>query len=198
MMSGTKTRYCGCFEEKFKHNNSNYNLIKEQIGFSYIKSIASFFGSELIEHGRMIDNEGIDLTIRAPQNRFRGFRNTKPSLDIQMKCTSTPDYDSSGDYLNLTIDVEVYKKMLEPAASPTILMILVMPDDPDLWVKIDEQGLRITREMIWYSASGSNLNIKDGQKKVTIKIPCKNKVTKESIISMLIRIANCEGIDNEI
>lgn len=79
---------CGCYDEKYSHDDYRYNRIKEQLSISYLNAIASYLGSELQVHGPLIDDDGIDVTIRPPQSRFLDCTNTKPSIDVQMKCTS--------------------------------------------------------------------------------------------------------------
>ena len=82
--------YCGCYEKEFAHGNKKYNDIKEQLSVSYIRAIASYLGMETIECKRILDNDGIDVTLRLPCERIPNAQNPKPTMDIQLKCTSNP------------------------------------------------------------------------------------------------------------
>ena len=189
---------CGCYDEKYSHDDYRYNRIKEQLSISYLNAIASYLGSELQVHGPLIDDDGIDVTIRPPQSRFLDCTNTKPSIDVQMKCTSSPRYDSSGDSMLFNLDRRIFTKMQIESLSPTLLLVLILPEEVDEWISCNDSGLLMQREMLWYSANGCGRTVSDNQKTVNISIPCSNKVTKESVGQMLHKVARMEAIVNEV
>ena len=159
---------CGCYDNTFCHDDYRYNRIKEQLSISYLRAIASYLGSELQIHGPLIDDEGIDVTIRPPQSRFLNCVNTKPTIDVQMKCTSNPKFDSSGDNVLFNLDRRIFSRMQIEGVSPLLLMVMILPEDIDEWVYNTDDGLIMKREMLWYSAVGHDTVISDNQKTVNV------------------------------
>lgn len=198
-MTNNITAFCGSYNQQYDPEDTIYNPIKEEISYAFIHSIASFLGAEMTKNGRMLDNDGIDLTIRLPQNRLGDTKNPKPGLDIQMKCTSSPNYDASKNYLNFELKTNVYEKMKRANnMNPTIFMILILPKDVDKWVSVDPDYLAIRHNALWYNPADDTKEIKKDSSTVRIKIPVENIVDRDSLFLMLKKSAENELIENEV
>lgn len=187
--------YCGCFEEEFPHGDNKYNDIKEQLSVSYIRVIASYLGMEMTKCDRVLDNDGIDVTLRLPYGRIPNAHNPKPAMDIQLKCTTNPIFDSRAEHLNFDLKVDVFNKMYKPGVSPHLLMVLVLPEIVSEWVQ-DTDMLIMHGRMYWYNPQDHNRIPDADQEKIRLNIPIQNIVTKESLSNMFIRIAMMEVIKN--
>lgn len=59
---------------------------KEEFSYAYIQAVASATGLVVQKSPRMIDNQGIDITISYPIGAL-------PRIDAQVKCTSQKHCD---------------------------------------------------------------------------------------------------------
>lgn len=184
---------CGCYPEQYEHNNTIYNLIKEELSFAYLKPICAFLGAELAKHERRMDDAGFDARITIPP----GLIGMAPvSVELQLKGTSVPRYDSSGEHLLFSIRTSLYNLLRETrSAAPLLLFVLVLPQDIDEWVSVGDKKLTVSRHMLWYSAAGQG-NLATGET-VQVKIPVSNKVTKDSLYRILTMAADGEAISND-
>ncbi|WII08191.1 DUF4365 domain-containing protein [Methanomassiliicoccales archaeon LGM-RCC1] len=196
-MSEAKRAYCGSYDREFEPNDKKYNLIKEEISYSFLKSIASYIGADFSKTGRMIDDDGIDVSLRLPQGRLGPTKNPKPGIDVQMKCTSSPKYDKDEQFLNFDLSTDVFNLMKNTSAvNPTIFMILILPKKISEWVGVDYDKLMIKNHALWYNPADCDKVPEDNQQTVRLKIPVKNIVNPDSLQMMIRKAANEELISN--
>jgi len=177
--------HCGSFSEEYEHSDPKYNLIKEQLSLNYLRSIASFVGMEVQINGRLLDNAGLDLNIKYPPNIETDRCNPKSQIDVQMKCTSSPNFDSSREHLKIDLPTKVYNRLHIKCAIPNILMVLVLPKNVHKWIECDDERLILRHSMYWYDISNSEIAPTDDQKYITVKVPLCNRVTEESLYDMM-------------
>jgi len=138
------------------------NEIKSELSVAYVHAVVSRLGCACQITGRSVDNMGIDLILK-----FRGtfdsigYRNI--TLDVQVKSTaSTLKYDSQGRIILDGTSSAVYNDFCEKNRSPSAIIILfVLPDNPDGWVHQDEEHLLMRRCAYWVSLWGAEECKKD-------------------------------------
>ena len=198
-MRSTEKAFCGCFDQQYVANDRRYNIIKEQISYSYLRAIVSYMGGQLQKTGHQLDDDGIDVTIRLPQGRLGHTKNPKPEIDVQVKSTTSPIYSSDGKYLNYDLKVSVYNAMREANSSiPTMFMILVLPTDVGEWVDINDNEMILKHIMYWYSTVDSERTPAEDQSTIRLKIPVRNIVNTDSLQMIMRCSANEEIIRNEV
>lgn len=113
------------------------STVKEEFSYSYLHCIVAGIGAEMNKTGRLLDNDGIDVTIRMPHGIINGSKNPKPGMDVQMKSTSSPSYDKDLKHLHMDISVKLFNEMRNSISiDPTILMVLVIPEEVEDWVLV--------------------------------------------------------------
>jgi hypothetical protein len=118
------------------------------------------------------------------------------SIDLQMKCTSKPEYDGSKEHILFSMDSDLFRTMHEPGSTPMLLFLHILPESPEEWVVQDNKKIILKETTFWYSAINQNEPPSDN-KSIRIKIPVNNMVTKDSLYQMFCKVSRKEDIINE-
>lgn len=171
---------CGSFPQQYGHNHKGYNQLKEELSLAYLSSICAYIGAELKRSGRIMDNDGVDVTISMPRGEGRPI---PLHLDVQLKCTSVPMY-VGGEYLSFQINKVLFDGLCqEKKCSPWLLFVLILPQDVERWVSVEEKELIARETMLWYDATGQVAE--QDAERITVRIPLSNKVNKDSLYHLL-------------
>ncbi len=119
------------------------NLVQEQLSNSYVRAVTYRAGWNLSLSG--VDYRGIDGTLEAP---VRGMS----KVDFQLKSTTV--YQKQGEYLAYDLRVENYNQLVAQDDVPRILILFVMPDDPDEWLSCSAEELCLRHCAYWISLMG--------------------------------------------
>lgn len=121
------------------------NECKQQFSFAYIRAIASAAGYVVSEPA--VDEDSIDLTISGKGGKGKIC---SPKLDLQVKCTSR-DLTHS-DYLRFPLKKKNYDDLREPRVLvPRILVVVLVPQNINHWLRQSEKELRVHHCAYWYS-----------------------------------------------
>lgn len=140
--------------------------IKEQLSRKYLETVASI-GGYIIEAGNM--DFGVDLTLQAPKVRHENNRQRySPSgyrIDIQLKATTTRYIYSSSHLLKYDLEVKNFNDMvyrniersMNTNAPPLILILFVLPNNPNRWVTIKKNKLVFRKAAYWFYPSDTQM-----------------------------------------
>lgn len=144
------------------------NIQKEEFSYSYIHAIASTAGYSFQLAPRPLDMDGIDGIIAASASSGSMRR---PRLEVQVKCTSRDVLDNEG--IKYPLRVKNYDDLRydDPYIS-RILVVVLVPDNPDDWLQQSEAELCLRRCGYWVSLRGQPAM--PNQTSVTASIPRKN------------------------
>jgi len=188
---------CGGYPEIYDHNENRYNQIKEEISIAYLRSICSYLGLQLKKNDRPLDNKGFDLCVKSIEKiEDENIIDVRPLINIQLKCTSVPEYDIDRKYLKFDLDVRVFNNLREPSTMPSLLFVHLLPTVVPKWVYTGEEYLSITEKMYWLNPLQVVHEIKEGQKEIRLSIPLENVVNMDSISKILYLAAKGERIPN--
>lgn len=140
--------------------------IKEQLSRKYLETVASI-GGYIIEGGNM--DFGVDLTLQAPKIRYENNRQRYTSsgyrIDIQLKATTTRYVYSSNDNLKYDLETKNFNDMIyrniersvNPNAPPLVLILFVLPNNPDRWITIKKNKMVFRKAAYWFYPSINQL-----------------------------------------
>lgn len=151
------------------------NTHKEEFSYAYIHAIAATAGYGCVQMPRIMDLDGIDLTIFAP-----GILNNiqRPKVDIQVKCTSGNILKK--DCIKFKLEVPTYDNLrYETPSCPQFLVIILVPDNVDEWLNVSEDELSMRRCGYWKSLKGEPKTSNTDY--ITITIPRINLFTVTSL-----------------
>ena len=100
--------------------------IKEDLSICYLKTISAINGIalDLISH----DEDSIDAIIKklvsVNEHKFNS------QISVQLKCTSSPSqYSIDENFVTYVLKVKNYNDLCAPATMPSILAVLILPND---------------------------------------------------------------------
>lgn len=159
-----------CTLQNFLMSTHN-NFRKEEFSYAYIHAISAAAGYACTPAPRLLDLDGIDLTISAPG--ILGSRQ-RPRIDMQVKCTSTSILHK--DCIKFPLEIEAYENLrYDNPTIPQFLVVVLVPTDVDDWLKNTEDELSIKRCGYWKSLKGALPTTNTD--KITITIPRGNLLT---------------------
>ena len=151
------------------------NSKKEEFSYGYLKMIGAKSGLAVENHGRSIDNQGIDIQI-VYAGKIENVHT--PRIDAQVKCTSQ-DIEKE-DYINFPLDTTTYETLRNKLVYvPIILIIVLVPKSLDEWIDINHEKTISKKCAYWISLTGFPST--NNQKNIKVRIPKINLITPESL-----------------
>ncbi len=113
----------------------------ELLSRAYVDAVACSIGAQV---GNLsYDNQSVDGT-------FASSKGKCPRIDFQLKATYAHDFDMSGK-MSFPLPIKNYNDLRSERCTPTILIVLAMPADEQLWLAHDHDALLIRRCAYWKS-----------------------------------------------
>lgn len=157
--------------------------IKEAISRSFVHLVASRGGYKC---GDILLDHGVDLQIRKAVTRLQNGRtrylDDGRSIDVQLKSTTQSQVQATSEVLKYDLETKSYNDLVYRRNSgsliPLILILLVLPDDPNDWVAVSPEQLVVKRAAYWYRPlDGAELTENTSTKR--IDVPKNNVVDLE-------------------
>lgn len=158
---------------------------KEEFSIAYINAVASVAGCSTTRSPRLVDNSGIDITIRSSNNLGKFAH---PSLDVQLKCTSSAEIEQINEIIKHPIPVGNYNTLIRESCNPIILVLVIVPDDIKEWIDIDHEKTVMKRCGYWISLRGNQRT--NNSSNITISIPSCNIFNQFSLSTIMNKIAD--------
>ena len=167
--------------------------IEAELSYAYLHAVASRAGFSCEYRNRHLDGAGIDATITEDGRKLADNSIlTSFSVDIQLKATYRELPEQEGRF-SYSLSIPHYKKLrLEEVASPRLLVVLRLPQNPEEWLQIDEDSLVAKRCTYWVSLRGASAST--NQENQTVYIPRQNLLTPQSLTILMARFSRLEVI----
>ncbi len=161
------------------------NQKKELFSKAYVRALAAQVGFRTSEPD--VDDDSIDIIVRG-----RGFKSSirNPQLDVQLKCTA----NNSGDEktLKFSLPIKNYNDLRgSDLLCPRYLFVFIVPEGCEAWIDHEDNHILIRHCCYWVSLS--ELPDVENKTKVTIDIPRDQKLTSNSIYSLMEIASNAGG-----
>jgi Domain of unknown function (DUF4365) len=136
----------------------------------------------------LLDIVGVDVTITA----FGALGSRRrPRLDVQMKCTSTDVLNN--DFIAYPLSIKNYEELrADNPWEPIILVVVLVPENPEEWLRQSEAELCLKRCGYWLSLRGQPAT--QNQTTVTVYLPRQNLFTADALINIMQRLESGETI----
>ena len=164
------------------------NTQKEEFSYAYVYAVASSAGYSFQRASRPLDFDGIDVIIAGSGG---GSLIRYPRLELQVKCTSM---DVLGDELiRLPLELKNYNELrVENIQVPRILVVVLVPDTSENWLRSSEAELCMRHCGYWISLRGQPAT--PNQTSVTVYIPRQNIFNVDALKSLMQRIEIGENL----
>lgn len=142
------------------------------------------------------DYDGVDCIVNCPDVPSEdcvGY-DESPSICAQLKSTfSHAEYTISEDeIIHYKLKVGNYNQLVKKRATPTILILFIMPDDIDEWLEHSTEHLKLKKCAYWISLLGRKPSTNHST--VTVEIPCSNALSAEELKRIMIKVAKEESL----
>jgi hypothetical protein len=144
------------------------NEMKQQFSLAFVHMIVSAAGCSIKHHST--DYDGVDITI-ASSTTFE--KHYGPQIEMQLKCTAQ-QHLLTHDAMRWTLEAEPFRLLTNPKAYlPRYLGVLLLPDDPAIWLEQDEARLLTGSCMYWERAVALG-TLGEGKQSKTVRLPRRN------------------------
>jgi hypothetical protein len=144
----------------------NDNSIKEEFSYGYIHALASVCGYITHRSERQLDNIGIDLQIIGRESDG----SEAPRISAQSKCTTWKYFKERKDGYKYDLEVKNYNKLIKKSIDPTILIIVIVPEEINNYLRVDEfqKETLMTHCAYWVSLQGQPATTNTDAVRITI------------------------------
>ncbi|MEY9932425.1 hypothetical protein ABH926_007076 [Catenulispora sp. GP43] len=152
--------------------------MKQQFSVAYIHARAAMAGCSIKRHDT--DYDGVDITVSssADYGKIIGAE-----IEIQLKCTSRKDLVAD-DHVKWKLECDRLALIANPRRFQTAYLgVLVVPEDPTLWLDYDEDTLMGRSIMYWVKATDLGMP-KPGKKTQVVHVP-KSVFTPSALLHAL-------------
>jgi len=166
------------------------NEQKEQLSYAYTHAVASAASCTFAfrEDG---DAFGVDITIMGFREIEQGIIIPVP-IDAQVKSTSHSTVIDQ--HVRYHLRVKNYNELrVEQYGSPRILIVVVLPDDPENWLDQSEERL-VLKDCAAYWTSLRSAPRTINQSSVRVDIPRSNLLTKQALTQLIGAVAGGERL----
>ncbi len=154
---------------------------KEQLSLAYALAVASTARCAVREY--RVDDDSVDITISSTQP---GTALHSPMVEVQLKATSL-DVLGSQD-INFPLKVKNYNDLRQRTLVPRILVVMLLPNDPEGWLKQAEFKTQVYRCAYWRSLWGMPATTNTAS--VTVAVPRSNIFSPEALSRIMSTIGN--------
>ncbi|QYJ69108.1 DUF4365 domain-containing protein [Flavobacterium litorale] len=130
-------------------------LIKEHLSNGFIGILAA-------NKGFMIDKPSVDYgvdyqlkkttTYTPPSGGTRYIQDSR-YIDLQLKATTENSVIYEPNLIKYDLEVKSYNDLVERqinGIAPLVLILFVLPSNPQIWVEVDEDEIKLRRHAYWY------------------------------------------------
>ncbi|GAB1824643.1 DUF4365 domain-containing protein [Herbidospora sp. RD11066] len=148
-----------------------------KFGQDYVRAIASAAG--LLVYQYDLDYDGIDLGFRYPG---RTGEVASPAIEVQVKSWSVPRVDGPDLQFRGLNEVQYNKLVHGPFLVPRFLFVVVVPRETSRYVRVETEGLILSRLCYFREFEGEQpIEFPDVKKHVSVDIPLGNVLTVRAL-----------------
>lgn len=157
------------------------NQRKSRLSLACIEAVASQAGFHVTE--TKVDEDSVDGT-------FLGDFGRRPRIEFQAKATAR-DLARNG-VIRYPLPMKNYDDLRVESITPRILIIMLMPDDPDDWIEQTDEAFCARHGVYWTSILGAPDSA--NTESVTVYVPMANMLDREQLDRMMRRAERREAI----
>jgi hypothetical protein len=160
---------------------------KEQFSVAWLRALAAHAGVRVLTCD--VDDDSVDAQLARTVKQ--GAVRKAPRLDVQLKCTETDD--GEGEDLTIVLKAKNYDDLRATDRHvPAVLVVVTVPRDLGRWLSVRDDGMLLCQAAFYTSIVGAPASARnDGG--ATVKVPRKNRLTTESLGSLLDRVGQGEA-----
>ena len=151
------------------------NLQMEQLSLAYIRAVAASAGYQVTRPE--LDVDSVDGVLASSTGH-------RPKIEFQAKATSRNLLRQDG--IHFPLPVKNYKELRIDAINPRILIVLIMPQEPQEWINQTNDALCLRHCAYWKSLKEEPET--DNDQSITVYVPLDNVFDSTQLTGMMQRI----------
>lgn len=160
------------------------NHRQEALCRAYVQAVAVQAG---VATSNLSFDYGIDLSLRAIQQRDNRYQDARVQVDLQLRSTIRANVSST--QVSYDLDARTYEYLREPSAIYCLLVVLVLPEEETQWLSQSVEELIVRHCAYWISLAGAEP--RTATSSVRIAIPRAQVFSVDAVRSIMDRL--CEG-----
>jgi len=158
----------------------------EEFSYAYIHAVASSVGYELDESHT--DYQSIDVSVKSAK-LLENVSVPDPQIRFQLK--STTQNLINGNSISYPLEIKNYNDLRAKTKTPRVLLLVILPDDPDEWIIHDDfTHLKTCGYFRFLRDEPETTN----STSINVTIPIDNVFTKDILHDWMCRIAGGETL----
>jgi len=168
------------------------NDIKEELSYAYVHAVASRagFGCDRISK----DRGSVDVVISADGGFPDDAVVQHAVMQVQLKATS--QIVNGDPHFSFALPIKNYNELRARSLAPRMLVVLLMPEDPEHWLTVDKETLIARRCAYWRNLKGEAEV--ENETSRSVRIATKNIFSPEALKALVTRISRQEEIGYEL
>lgn len=149
------------------------NERKAIFGVVYLRAVAAVagYGAGVPES----DYDSVDLIVSSKEGK-------RHRLEFQVKCTAAEL--PQGDDFPFRLEKKNYDELRIDTITPRLLLVVLVPDEPEAWLRQSERRMNLRRSGYWLSLRG--LDESPGQSSITVRVPRVNLLTPSALRALMV------------
>jgi hypothetical protein len=167
--------------------------IEAELSYAYLHAVASRAGFSCEYTIRHMDHAAVDAIVRE-EGRFLADDSQLASFElcIQLKVTYQHLHEAKGRW-SYPLPLTQYNKLRSVhVAAPRLLVVLLLPEDANEWLRHSEEGLVAKRCAYWVSLRGAPDS--DNTDRQTVSVPKIQVFSPQSLTELMTRFSRRESI----
>ncbi|MBW2737120.1 MAG: DUF4365 domain-containing protein [Deltaproteobacteria bacterium] len=162
---------------------------REELSRAYLHAVAAVCGFKVSSWSQ--DDDCLDMTI-GTEGVLGGGTLASPKLDVQLKATSDQRRDQQ-EAVACNVTLDQYDKLVRQAATPKILVALMLPQDSTEWVAHSAQELAMRRCAYYVVTTGMSAANTDNNS-ITIHVPKSQPFSPDNLQTLMERLSCGEAL----
>ncbi len=159
------------------------NEQKQQLSVAYLHAVASAAGFAC--QTPEVDDDSVDRTLVA-----RGWLHEKsvlrsPKIDVQLKSITREPLKAGEGAFTFRLNKKNYDDLRHQAMVPRLLVVLLLPREPGLWIEQDDERMLSRYAAYYVSLTGRAEAAQRG--KVPVELPRKNLLSVANLRRLMVR-----------
>lgn len=138
---------------------------KEAFSVAYVSAWAAHAGITVAHSMTPADMEAVDIILRCG-----GL-----SVDLQLKCTSSPQISANGDFISFPLDNRAYRLLsAETRTAEAYLALVIAPEEALAWIEPDDSSILMRGSGYYMRMTG--LGEPTGVEHTVVRIPTTQRI----------------------
>jgi hypothetical protein len=142
---------------------------KEAFSVSYISAWAAHAGVTVAHSVTPADMEAVDLSLR----------NSGLIVDLQLKCTSSPQLSANGDFISFPLDNRAFRLLTGTRTAEAYLALVIAPEEALAWIEPSDTSILMRGSGYYVRMTG--LGEPTGVEHTVIRVPCSQRIDLDGI-----------------